>query len=186
MVLTKDVLPERYRDTVEQFLAEHWQWHIQEITQAAMENKLAPSEPRNLLQSPVAHELCLIAQAAADKLEHCPENDDAVRKAIHNLGKRLFVPSFAPVGFTRLPGFRETSLGKMIARALLWLCQDDLISIAEAAKLLEVTHQAIKNAIKDRRLTEYINPDAPNPRRGRVLVSRSEVENMQQGSVNDN
>jgi hypothetical protein len=53
---------------------------------------------------------------------------------------------------------------------------DDLITQAEAAEIVNVTTQAIHNAIRDGRLRGYKNPNAKRKRQGATLVSRSEVE----------
>ena len=50
-----------------------------------------------------------------------------------------------------------------------------LVSIAEAAALAGVSIRAISARLDRGTLTTYLDPDAPNPRRGRRLVDRAEL-----------
>ena len=54
---------------------------------------------------------------------------------------------------------------------------EDVLTLAEAAKLLGVSVQAVAQALDRGALTTVIDPDAPS-RQGRRLVLRAEVEAM--------
>ena len=76
--------------------------------------------------------------------------------------------------FTGDPYGKDQSLGD-------WLKSqepDDLITQTQAAQIADVTVQAISNAIRDRRLKGYENPDAPNPHKGGTLVRESGVRQV--------
>lgn len=55
---------------------------------------------------------------------------------------------------------------------------DDLITITQAGAMLGVPFQTIQRAIDTGRLRPYYDLTAPNPRKGRRLVSRAEVERL--------
>ena len=55
---------------------------------------------------------------------------------------------------------------------------DDLITIAEAAKIAGVTIQAITNRIANGSIRHWYNAEAPGSRQGARLVSKSEIERI--------
>ena len=62
-----------------------------------------------------------------------------------------------------------------LSSALHMALPDDLISQTEAARLVNITPQAINNAIRERRLKRYATEDSIAHRPGDRLVSRAEV-----------
>lgn len=69
----------------------------------------------------------------------------------------------------------DSPMGALWAAAFVQVQGDELITIAEAAKIAGVTMQAISQRIAAGKLRAYIDPSAPNPQQGRRLVCRSEV-----------
>lgn len=74
------------------------------------------------------------------------------------------MPTQAVVVVVDMPDVQRTS------------AEDDLITLVEAAKIANVTIQAIAGRIDRGDLTAYTDPSAPNPQKGRRLVRRSDVE----------
>lgn len=54
-------------------------------------------------------------------------------------------------------------------------CRGDIMTQAEAAAKVGVGVQTISSGVKRRQIRGFVNPDAPNPRRGAILVSLAEV-----------
>jgi len=65
-------------------------------------------------------------------------------------------------------------MGELWHKAMIWALGDDLITIAEAAKLAGVSTQAIHGRIARGSLQTYIDPSAP-AHQGRRLVRRTDV-----------
>lgn len=66
--------------------------------------------------------------------------------------------------------FDKVALQKEIAYLMDTFMRNDLVTLTEAAQLAGVSTQAIKAGVRN-----FKNPAAPNPQRGAVLVSRSDV-----------
>jgi hypothetical protein len=167
-------IPEMYRDTVAQAVAQIYQrmrWHMQE--QFGFYDLPLQIDP---LHTMLADTLSEIARAAAGEREHSDFSDGELMECIQTVMELLFA---SPVSGTyTIPSeFWGTQLGGMVARAQLWLRHDELITIADAAELRGVSVQAISQAVDGGRLTAYIDPDATQ-RQGRRLVSKSEVEHL--------
>ena len=64
----------------------------------------------------------------------------------------------------------------LLERATVLALGDELVTIAEAARLAGKTVARISRLASRGVLTTYNNPDAHNPRRGRRLVNRTEVK----------
>jgi hypothetical protein len=131
-----------------------------------------------LFKSALADQLAEIGRAAAGEVRHSKDGDieAVVRAGLQDLVERLFL---SPVmGTCEVPAaFWDTPLGRMVAQAWIWVERGELITVAEAARLRGVTTQAISNAVREGRVTRYVDPDAPQ-HQGRTLVSRSQVEAM--------
>jgi hypothetical protein len=131
-----------------------------------------------LLLTPVADTLAEIARAAAGQREHDGVLDGELAEAIQEIAEMLFANPLT--GSYAIPEtFWTTDLGAMIARARIWL-RDDLITIAEAAELADVSLPAITQAANTGRLTIWVDPDAP-AHQGRRLVSLSEIKKRYPG-----
>jgi len=172
-------IPAAYRDTILNFLRQYWEGRKWEMQESFGFHQLPPLTEDQLLHSPLAHNLAEIARAAAGDIPD--DADDLTRGTIYEGIQGLMEDLFAPRGLAttyHIPAtFWESPLGQMVARAFLWLKGDELITLAEAAEIRGVTIPAMSQAVKDGRLTRYVDPNASS-RQGRTLVSREEVEAM--------
>lgn len=66
----------------------------------------------------------------------------------------------------------------MLVQAEVWATGDELITQAQAARLLAKNTRFINNMISRRRLQAYTNPYAVNPRREAIWVKRSDIEKL--------
>lgn len=174
-----DRTPERYRETIKNFIVAYYNQRRWEIEQAFLGIQVPLVQQELLFGSALADQLSEIARAAAGQIEPSKDGfaEGVVYEGIQDLMERLF--SSPVLGTYHIPaGFWHTELGQMVGRAMVWCSGDELITQAEAANLRGVTVQAINNAIRDGRLQSYVDPNSSGERQGRTLVSRSAVESM--------
>lgn len=69
----------------------------------------------------------------------------------------------------------ETDMGALWASAFIRSQGDELITITEAAELAGVSQQAISARIDRGTLRSYVDPNEPNPQRGRRKVRKSDI-----------
>jgi len=172
-------IPEAYRKTLINFLAPYYGGRKWELQESFGFHQLPVLTTEQLLLTPLAHQLATIARAAAG---HIPDDaDDLARGTLYEAIQGLMEDLFAPRGLGtayHIPAtFWDSPLGQMVARAYLWLKGDELITLAEAAEIRGVTIPAMSQAVSSGRLTRYVDPNA-SARQGRTLVSRAEVEAM--------
>jgi len=55
---------------------------------------------------------------------------------------------------------------------------EEIMSVMEAARVLGMTNQVVVSLVDRGRLTELVDTEAPNPRRGRRYLLRAEVEEL--------
>jgi hypothetical protein len=179
-------VPEQYRQTILDFLMDYWQKRVWEL-QTAVSDANAFQELANdgtwIWQSDLAQNLQLIALAATGEVGRGYVTLGRLAQSIHDLLSRLFVPP--DMGHYLIERYIPKQLwyedlGQMVARAQRWLLRDELISLSQAAELLDVHVSAIRNRIYRRTLTPYYDPDAANPQRFTTFVLRSEVEALRQ------
>jgi hypothetical protein len=174
--------PEQYKETIERFILDYFNQRRRELEGAFPGIIQIPSvERERLFNSELAADLALIASAAAGELKLSDLDEVFIFEivlVIQDLMERLFSDPLT-YRYNIPERFWTTPLGKMVAKARLRLSKDELIPIKEAAELLGVSVQAISRAVKNGRLTRYVDPDAPE-RQGRTLVSRREVEAMKE------
>lgn len=171
-------IPDQYKETILHFLRQYWEGRKWEMQESFGFYQLPILTDDQLLTRPLAHSLAQIARAAAGQIK---EADDFVRGTIYETIQGLMEDLFAPRGLGtahQIPAtFWDAPLGQMVARAMLWIKGDELINLKEAAKIRGVSVPAISRAVTNGRLTRYVDPDAPQ-RQGRTLVSKAEVEAM--------
>jgi hypothetical protein len=167
-------IPAAYRQPIQlliQQVYQHLTWTLQEDFGI---HDLPLLIPADLLLTPFADELALLARAAAGELQHDDFGDGVLMETIQSICEILFANPV--VAFYEIPeSFWTSPIGAMIARAQLWLRRDQLITLKEAADLLGLKPPSVTAMTRDGRLTVYVDPDAPNPTRSRRLVSRVEV-----------
>jgi len=169
--------PEQYREIIQRFLMEYYNRRRWELEQAFLGLQIPLIQHDLIYNSALADQLCDIARAAGEVIEQNGQNESILQESIQDLMERLFAPPGLGPAYD-IPGlFWETDFGRMVARALLWIQHDELVTVSEAAKLRGVSLQAISNAVAAGRLRRFVNPDEPNPQR-RTLVSKHDVESM--------
>lgn len=166
-----DEFPARYRDTILDFLGEYLGRLSSELSSSYDAEVGELPEGEELLDTPLARRLGEIARAAEGRMSRESGALMALDEDVADLLRRLFGEETRR---TIPESFWDTPLGTMVARALLWRWEGELITIQEAVELTGLTHQGLKNAIDRGGLAAYYNPDAPQ-RQGRVLVRRVEV-----------
>lgn len=171
-------IPEQYRETIKTFVMEYFTRRRWEIEQGFLGIQVGHLMPQTVYNSVLADQLAEIALAAAGERKHDEFNDGVLQECIQDLMERLYAPPGLGSAYEIPERFWDTPLGQMVARALVWLKGDELITLAEAARIRGVTIPAISQAVDACRLRRYVDPDA-RQRQGRTLVSRSEVEKMQ-------
>jgi hypothetical protein len=173
-------IPAAYRETILQFLRHYWEGRKWEMQESFGFHQLPILSDEQLLHCPLAHDLAEIAQAAAANMADDPQNiaRAVIYETIQGLTEDLFAPRGLGTAYRIPASFWDSPLGQMVARAYLWLKGDELITLAEAAEMRGVSIPAMSQAVKDGRLTRYVDPNA-GARQGRTLVSRAEVEAMQ-------
>lgn len=141
-----------------------------------MTGPFATSNPESY--SAVLNEWLVMADAAASSLPRTEENIAAVRRILADFVVFVFsVPGHIP---TEIPErFHEHPMGRIWDLARLWVEQDNLIGIGEAAVLAGVSIAAIS---QNPHLTQFINPYAPK-HQGRRLVLRRECVKYYQERV---
>lgn len=133
-----------------------------------------------LLESEKGKEWLLIGQAAAGLLENSTENRAKVREATLCLIK--WVTQRDSLYRLEPGGFFAGEMGWLTAKALVWASDDQLLTQAEAAKIVgDTSSDRVRNAVRDGRLWAIKNPYATNPRQGATLVLRSQVSNVFKG-----
>jgi hypothetical protein len=173
-------IPEQYCQTVREFLSQYWEGRRWEMQESFGFYQLPILTNDQLLHTPLAHGLAMIARAAAGEISGGDLNRGTIHEGIQSLMEDLYCPRGLNRAYDIPARFYDTPLGQMVARAWMWLQGDELITLAEAAEMRGVTIPAMSQAVKNGRLTRYVDPNAGS-RQGRTLVSRAEVEGMDDG-----
>lgn len=126
-------------------------------------------------------QLCRVANGEVDRATADPEFVGETAEMVQSLAETLFSTPLSSA-YAIPEAFWRTDLGRVIAAAQLWVADDELITLSEAAEILRGQSKTrdlvyIRALIKKGDLTRYSDPDEPNSQRdGRVR--RSEVENL--------
>lgn len=167
--------PVQYRETIQQFLRNYYEQRKWDIEQAFLGVQL-PLLPNDILYgSALADQLAEIARLAAGEMDVPTAIALGVGEGIQDLMERLFAAPGTGYSYTIPQSFWQTPLGAIVSAAHFRLRGDDLITITEAARMLDVSVQAISNRIDRGQLAAYRDPDEPNPQRARRVL-RSQVE----------
>jgi len=168
-------IPEQYAETIREALAQVYhraQWNMQEHFGLY---DLPQIHGEGLLLTPVAETFAEIARAAAGARQHEEFGDGVLQECIQTIMELLFASPLLST-YDVPDVFWQSPLGAMVARAMIWLRQDELITLNQAAEIAGISVPAISQAVDAGRLHPYFDPDATNPQRGRRLVSRAEVQ----------
>lgn len=170
------IIPEKYRRVIDRYLEQEWK-EITDVTShyfGVQWTGPAPS-PNDLLTSPLGQVLAGIARCAVDQML---PNDPLgwIEDGIESVKHLLFMP--VTLDTYEIPDrFWTTGLGEMLALATKRINGDNLVTIAEASRMLRVKTEYISSKIRAGRLQKFFNPNAPQ-NQGRWLVSRQEVEEL--------
>ncbi len=175
---------ENYKKLIEEFLIEYLnrrKWQIENNFLVMLDVRSVANVLKNIQSTPFYHQLVEIARAAAGELDDDPEGitRGVVYEGIQDLIEQLFSPPGTAYSYPPPPkGFWASPFGGMVGKAWAWSRKDELITQAEAGRLLGKSTQAVNNDIRSGRLTGYHNPNAVYKRQGKILVSRQEVGAM--------
>ena len=160
---------------IRQFLDAFWRDRCWQIEQTVLGAQIAPRHPgETLYQSGLAINLRDMARAAVGDMERNEVTVSEVRDVCQQLGELLFAAPGTSYTYHIPEDFADSAIGALWWRALLWCEGDELVTIAEAARLAGVSEQAISQRIQRGTLRAYTDPTAPE-RQGRRLVRRSDV-----------
>jgi hypothetical protein len=173
-------IPDQYYLTILNFLRQYYEGRKWEMQESFGFYQLPALTEDQLLLTPLAHQLAMIARAAAGEVSGGDSVRGTVYEGLQGLMEDLFAPRGLGTAYHIPATFYDSPLGQMVARAFLWLKGDELITLAQAAEMRGVTIPAMSQAVKDGRLTRYVDPNA-GARQGHTLVSRAEVEAMDRG-----
>jgi len=176
-----NIKPE-YVETITRFLIHYNGWIAYQLQALDPDAGFQPIPEATLAKSGLAKELYFIASAAASDLprDDDEEHEEFILSNVADITARLYyAPGIGNVDDVDVPDvFWEHPLGEMCARALLWALEGELITLQEAARLAEVSVQAISQAVSAGRIAGYVDPDA-SERQGRTLVKRVDVQYTQ-------
>lgn len=173
-----------YKKLIEEFIIEYLnrrKWQIENNFLIMLDVTSVANVLKHIDSTPFYHQLTEIARAAAGKLEDDPEGfmRGVVYEGIQDLIEQLFSPPGTAYSYPPPPkSFWASPFGGMVGKAWAWCRQDELITQAEAGRLLGKSTQAVNNDIRSGRLTGYHDPDSAYERQGKTLVSRQEVSEL--------
>lgn len=121
----------------------------------------------------------LIARAGLGLIKLPDNREDAemlrgeVYESCQSLAEWLFgIPGISSYHIPAI--WAEHPMGQLWHLAIVWVGGDELITIAEAARLAGISTQAVHGRIARGKLSAYIDPNAP-AHQGRRLVRRSDI-----------
>jgi len=172
----KSIFPKQYQYTIETFLTMYWRDRVHQVQETALGVQIPHVTNDILYQSGFALELAEIARAAVGELERNDYNVGIINETIQSLCERLFAVPGLDYSYDIPVSFWSTELGQIVAMARLWQMGDELITLTEAAKILNIKLPSIKSKVDKGQLMAYFDPASPNPQKERVKLSRKEVE----------
>lgn len=176
---------EQTENIIRQFLDQFWQERCWQIEQTVLGATITPRHPGEMLyQSALAISLRDMARAANGERTRNEITVSETRDICQQIAEWLFAIPGGSYSYEIPDSFADTPLGALWWRALLWCEGDELITIAEAAKLAGVSVQAISQRIDRGDLRAYIDP-AARERQGRRLVRRSAVAKAPHDATNN-
>lgn len=169
-------IPEQYQTAITEFLRTYYEERKFGVEQDFMQTCLPILDDVQLARSPLGQELAIMALAAAGQIDRADaETADEVYECCQSMAERMFAAPGMPAFYDIPNAFWETPIGDIVARAMMWYERDELITLAEAAKLAGVALTTLTNRIERGALRAYTDPDA-HERQGRRLVRRSDVQ----------
>jgi len=102
------------------------------------------------------------------------EEADTMRALTQTMASTLFKAPGLDT-YTIPEAWADTPIGRLWWCAVVRMEGNELMTLAEASQLSGISLPALSNRLTAGTLKAYINPMAPNPRKGRTLVKRSDV-----------
>ena len=168
---------------IRNFLQQWWFSFSQEALRSSQTIQLPDLKPQDLLEEELGQMLKLIALAAEEKLEYSQATAEEVSMAVFDLLEMLWSrPGCSELVDPPL-AFWAGEFGYMVLQADLWASQDQLITMTEAATILQISLQSLRNKINFKMLAEYRDIHEANPRRATRLRLRDvrQLASMQAG-----
>lgn len=179
-MMTNEEREARAHAVVAAFASEFWReraWQLEQMlldAQFALNVVTAPHGDEWFTRGMEPQSWLLMARAGLGLVEPTDINRAVVHKVCQSLAEWLFVIPGAGMAYTIPDSYHESEMGALWAAALLWANGDELITQAEAARLLGVSSSTIASRIDRGQLRVFIDPAAPS-RQGRRLVRRGDI-----------
>lgn len=140
------------------------------------------SQPHPLEQSPLREQIEALCRVANGEIDRASADEYFVGEVVEMMQSLMETLYSHPLenSYDIPAHFWQTQLGQVVAQSQLWLENDTLITLTEAAQILRGGSEQkdlvyVNDLIKRGSLTRYVAPDEPNPQHaGRV--SRKQVE----------
>ncbi|RMD60413.1 DNA-binding protein [Candidatus Parcubacteria bacterium] len=161
-------IPQQFEAIVREFLITWWRDRQWEMEQEWGFTQIAPLSPDDLMRTPVAERLSIIARyVAGEEIER-----SYVLDSIQSISEHLFAIETV---FEIPAEFWGTPIGWMILQALVRAEGDELLSLSQAAEITGKSLSSISQMVSRGRLTRYRDPTETNPQHA-TRVRRSELD----------
>lgn len=170
-------ISEEHQILINGFLMQWWLSFTQEAARTSSAIKLPSLTSDDLAQGELGKLLRLIALAVEGKLAHSPETAGEISMAVFDLLEMLWSRPGCVELVDPPPAFWTGEFGYMVLQADIWASQDQLITMKEAASLMGISLQSLRNKVNARVLSEYRDIHEKNPRRAARLRLR-EVQGL--------
>lgn len=177
--MSQDEREARARAVVAAFAAEFWRERVWQLEQTLLDTQIAlaavtpPTGDEWFTRGLEPQSWLDMARAGLGLVEASDDDRAQVREICRSLAEWLFAVPGAGSGV--IPDlWYETEMGALWAAALVWCEGDELIPLAEAARLAGIPLTTLAGRIERGRLRAYVDPTAAS-RQGRRLVRRGDV-----------
>lgn len=163
------------RETVSAFAAEFWQrltWQLDQMVPGAAGNLPLDIWRGNILERTMEpREWLLMARYGAGLIDADPAE---MYEICQSLAEWLFViPDLAAYSIPN--EWADSAMGALWWAAYVRSQGDELIPLAEAAEIAGVSLSTLASRVNRGAIQSFTDPGAPNPRKGRRLVRRSDI-----------
>lgn len=173
-------------------------WHMQHLHMRLFWGSEPVADPPYSIQvhqaresSPLREEIALLCRAANGAIDRATAGEQLLGEIAETVQSIAEATAGPPLlnSYTIADAYFDTPIGELVAAVMAWLRGDDLISFAEAARLLwpgesdaDARQSEKKTIARVRRMAErgelrrYRNPTPDAKASGPWLVSRQEIE----------
>ena len=162
-------ISEKHALLIREFLTQWWLGITQEATRTSSEVVFPSLSSEELQDGELGRMLRLIALAAEGKLNNDPDRAGEVSMAVFDLLEMLWSRPGCPELVDPPLAFWTGEFGYMVLQADVWASQDRLITMKEAASILNISLQSLRNKVNAGGLSEYRDISERNPRRAARL-----------------